>query len=162
MARKPCRSLTTTAHAHRTRRHDALLLDCPTRRRVTASAAAGAGQPLRFGEYRRRGCHRGCGHRRERRLHGAGLPHRRLRGAGGVGRHRSRDHTLTRSAATRLTSKRTMSRATATTPASVTVGPSHVFVTVSSPFVVAVSTLHTENVLVSSPRTQAIKTTNAS
>jgi len=43
MAREPCRSLTTTAHAHRTRRHDALLLDCPTRRRDTASAAACAG-----------------------------------------------------------------------------------------------------------------------
>ena len=49
------------------------------------------------------GCHRGCGHRRERRHDGAGLPHRRLGGAGGVGRHRSRDHTLTRSAATPLT-----------------------------------------------------------
>jgi hypothetical protein len=40
-----------TAHAHRTRRHDALLLDRPTRRRDTAGAAACAGQPLRFGEY---------------------------------------------------------------------------------------------------------------
>src|SRR6478672_3859921 len=103
MARDPCRSLTATAHAHRTGRHDGLLLDCPTRRRDAASAAAGAGQPLRFGEYRCRGCHRGCCHRRQRRYDGAGLSHRRLGGAGGVGRHRSRDHTLTRSAATPLT-----------------------------------------------------------
>src|SRR6478736_2336920 len=103
MAREPCRSFTATAHTHRTRRHDALLLDCPTRRRDTASAAAYAGQPLRFGEYRCRGCHRGGGYRRGRRHDGAGLSHRRLGGAGGVGRHRSRDHTLTRSAATPLT-----------------------------------------------------------